>query len=82
MEKEKVYLVGIHRYSYKAGIPGEIIGADMIYNEELHSENGHICYHVKWSNGDEDWVPIYDNKNYKIITFKDILSKNIPEITE
>ena len=30
----------------------------------------------------EDWIPVHDTSNYKIISFTDILEGKIPNVTE
>ena len=88
MKAEVVYLVGIHRYSYRAGEPAKIIGVGMCTPDPdsdpvFEGEEGpRLGYHVKYSDGIKDWVAVIDTANYKIITFKDILEGNIPEVTE
>jgi hypothetical protein len=79
IKRDKVYFIGIHRYSHKSGIPAEIIGVEMITPQDLEPR---LCYHIEWSDKTEDWVQIDDVTNYKIITFSDILNNNIPSVTE
>jgi len=75
---DKVYLVGVHRYSNKAGIPAEIIGVKMIKpSEDLEPR---LCYHIQWSDLCEDWVAVDDAEHFEIITFTDIVNGNIPKI--
>lgn len=75
---EEAYLVGVYRYSFRAGEPGKIIGVDIIT-----TDGGTLspCYHIKWGDGIEDWTPI-ENGSHKIISFKDILAGNTPTVTE
>lgn len=79
MIRDEAYLVGIHRYSYKSGKPARIIGVDIITPEKGKPRP---CYHIEWADKTEDWMPIEDNVNYKIIGFEDILAGNIPAITK
>jgi len=76
---DKAYLVGIHRYSFRSGEPAEIQGVVMNCSMDYEFKP---CYKIKFADGTEDLVPIYDEKNYKIIGFKDILEGNLPEVTE
>jgi len=79
MTRDKAYLVGVHRYSFKSGKPAEIIGVEMVT-----PENGkpRLCYHIMWSDKVEDWIAVEDSANYKIISFEDILAGDIPEVTQ
>jgi hypothetical protein len=74
---DKAYYVGTHRYSLNAGIPAEIIGVVLATPTGLDQR---LCYHVRWSDGKEDWTPVHDTKAYEIISFNDILKGNIPKI--
>lgn len=82
MKIDRVYYVGIHRYSYRAGIPGEIVGVAMVNPRVNGGFSPKPCFYIKWSDGMEDYAPICDDKTYKIISFQDILDGKIPEITE
>jgi hypothetical protein len=76
---DDAYYVGIHRNSFQAGIPAKIVGMKFItpeYNEKR------LCYHIKFSDGSEDWAPVKDKDHYKIISFEDILYGNIPDVSE
>ncbi len=79
MIREKVYLVGIHRYLFRAGEPAEILGV-----EEITPENGtpRLCYHVLWSDKVEDSLRLDEIHLYKFIAFNDIVDNKIPEVTE
>ena len=79
MIRDKAYFVGIHRYSNKSGKPAEIIGVEMVTPQGLEPR---LCYHIQWSDMVEDWVPVCDTSNYKIISFTDILNGNIPDISQ
>ena len=74
---DKAYYVGTNPYSFRVGIPAEIIGVQIITPD--NQTRPRPCYHVRWSDSTEDWVCIADDKNYKIISFTDILNGNIPK---
>lgn len=76
---DKAYLVGIHRYSFRAGEPAEIKGVVMSCSKDSKFRP---CYKIEFADGTEDLVAICDEKNYKIIGFKDILSGDLPVVTE
>ena len=80
MTTDEAYYVGIHRHSFKAGIPARIIGVKFVSPNEGRKRR--LCYHVQWSDKTEDWVPVEDHGNYKIISFDDILTRNIPEVND
>jgi len=80
MIRDKAYLVGIHRYLFKSGVPAEIIGVEMVKPE--HDLEPRLCYHIMWADKVEDWIPMHDSNTFKIISFQDILDGNIPKITE
>jgi hypothetical protein len=70
----KRYIVGIHRYCYKAGEPAEILKQEVV--------NNRVCYKAKYLDGSIDHIPLIDEGNYKIITQKDIDNNNIPRVTK
>lgn len=78
MTQVKAYLVGIHRYSFRSGTPAEIVGVEIVIPDKGKPR---VCYHVLYDDKTEDWVSVEDNTNYKIISFEDILTGNIPKIT-
>jgi hypothetical protein len=79
MTRDKAYLVGVHRYSHKTGVPAEIVGVEMVKpSDDLEPR---LCYHVRWFDMCEDWIAI-DGGHFKIISFTDILNGNIPEVTD
>lgn len=78
MKRDKAYLVGVHRYSKRGGEPAEIIGVEMVTPKNNTSR---LCYHIMWADKEEDWLPVADSENYKIISFEDIKAGNIPEVT-
>ena len=77
MVKEDVYLVGIHRYLFRAGTPAKIMSVDMVIPEP--GDKARLCYHIVFADGKEDWRPIGDTHD-KIITFTDILEGKIPKV--
>lgn len=78
MNRNKAYLVGTHRYSYRAGIPAEIIGVNFCC---LNDGTYRLCYHLLWDDFSEDWISVEEGR-YKIITFGDIIKGNIPRVTD
>lgn len=89
MTRDKAYFVGIHRYHYKSGVPAEIVGVEWVMPDTTltdraikNTPNARLCYHIRWADGTEDWVPVIDNATYKIISFQNILKNQIPEITK
>ncbi len=71
METEKAYYTGIHRYSFRMGKAGEIIGVVLIDVEgEMRP-----CYHIRYPDGAEDYSPIYDNsQNFRVEALEQIKS--------
>ena len=77
MKKESVYLVGTHRYSFRAGEIAKIIGVKIVTPDNLKPR---LCYHVEYADGVQDFVQIYNNCDFEIITQNDIINKNVPKI--
>ena len=87
---EDCYVVGVHRYCFRAGTPAKVIGVKFI--NFRHQDNTAIdtiryerrlVYEIEYSDGQRDSIPVMEiNINYKLITFDDIILGHIPEITE
>lgn len=68
-------------YSYKKGLPGEIVGVEWVVPVlPPGMDTIRLCYHVRWSDGSEDWTPIEDKNSYEIISFDDICKGKIPPV--
>ena len=78
MVRDKAYYVGTHPHQLKRGKPAEIVGVEVITPK---GDKPRLCYHIMWNDKTEDWVPVSDTDNYKIISFDDILSGKMPEVT-
>ena len=74
---QNVYFVGIHKYSYKAGEPALVLGVKSVQKEDGTEE---ICYHLKYEDDCEDYSPICDNNNYKLISEQEKIKELIPEV--
>lgn len=73
----KVFYVGISKYSFRAGEPAVIIGVAMIAEDNRHPRP---CFHIRFKNEEEDYVPINDRDNYKLISEQDVKLGQIPQI--
>lgn len=67
---EDAYLVGINSNSFRAGIPALIVGLKIL---DIREEK-RICYHIRFSDGYEDFTPLIDVENYKIISFYGVIN--------
>ena len=75
MYKETVYLIDLSNDGFRCFEPAEIMGVNMVTPDGLEPR---LCYHLKWSDGVEDWKPLYE-KQYKIVTFNDLLTGEFKE---
>ena len=86
MKTEKTYLVTTNIHSFNHGIPAEIVDVLMCTPSPSNdiTYDPRLCYHVRYSDGTEDHIPLLPptnyqaNNDYEIITFSDILNGNIP----
>ena len=74
MTRDNAYYIGTNLHSFRPNIPAEIVGVEWVSPVEKESR---LCYHIRWADSTEDWAPISDSENYKIITFQDILNNNL-----
>jgi len=58
MNTEKVYLVGVHRYCFRAGEKCEIIGVEYVQPSEKYDYR--LAYKVQYDDGKIDWVALSD----------------------
>lgn len=80
MEKvEKVFLVGSRLYSFCAGEPCEVTGVAFVTPEGLEPRSCY-CYKIRTPGSEEDFVPISDSDNYKLISEADVAEGNIPSV--
>lgn len=77
VQTEKAYCVGIHRYCFQAGKPGEILGVVSI----LVNGDPRVCLHVRFEDGQEDFVPYFlESQRWAIIAQSDLDAGRIPEV--
>ena len=83
--KEKLFIVGTHPCSFKAGTPAEVVGVVMSTPEGLEPRPGFI---LRFEDGTEDTLPIFaasgsteKNPHFEFITEADIQAGRIPEVT-
>lgn len=77
MKHEKVFLVGIHRYSFRAGEPAEIIGLKMATPDNMLPR---LCYQIQFGDGAIDYVACSDSLNFDIISWTQLLKNEIPVV--
>jgi len=58
MKREKVFLVGVHRYCFRAGEKCEIVGVEYVQPSE--DAEYRLAYKVKYEDGIFDWVAFTD----------------------
>jgi len=73
MHASRAYLIGTHRYSYRPGEPAEIIRVVICDPKDMGLRP---CYHIRFSDGEEDFVAIEDHGNYEIMGLKQMFDSN------
>lgn len=66
LNKQKAYYQGTHHNSFRSGELAEIIGLVYINKEDEKPMEARACFHVKYSDGKEDYTPICDRQNYSL----------------
>jgi hypothetical protein len=79
---QKSYLVGVHRYAFRAGEPAEIIGVKWVKPSPVERHEWRLAYEVEFFDGKRDFVALSDilAGNHVIISDVDLLNERIPEI--
>jgi hypothetical protein len=92
MKAEKLYLVGVHMHSFRAGTPSEVIGVKMCTPTTpsfIPFGGGvsvpllaRVCYHIRFDDGKEDYVAKteVDDGRWKFMTLDEIMRNGVPEI--
>lgn len=62
---KKAFLVGTNPGSFRPGAVAEIIGVVFFTPPGLEARP---CYHVRFGDGKEDFVPVADTENFRIIS--------------
>lgn len=58
------YIVGVHLYCFRPGDPAQILDSVLYSSDNLSNRP---CLHVIFSDGVEDYIPISDLDNYRIL---------------
>ena len=95
MDTKRAYIAGIHRYTFRAGEPAEILDTVFIQPDFLSAEAMEIkiancdeewcvCFRVRFMDDVEDYIPLSDLQHYKIISVDEIVVclKNCCEIIQ
>lgn len=84
--KEKLFVVGTNRHSFRAGTPAEVIGVAMFTPEGLEPRPGFI---LRFEDGTEYILPIFaalgsteKNPHFEFITEADIQAGRMPEVAQ
>lgn len=65
---EDAYYVGTSIHSYRYGEPARIVGIKTLYVENRTA----VCFHIVFADGKDDWCPVSDYENYKVLTDKEV----------
>ena len=68
---EKAYFVGTHPNSYRMGEAAEILGV-VTFIPAAGKDLTRPCFHVRYLDGKEDYTPVSDRDNYKIVCQSDL----------
>jgi hypothetical protein len=81
MKVEKVYLVGVHRYCFRAGERCEVVALENVQPDEEH--DWRLAYKVKYDDGKTDWVALSDIEagNWEFVSQLNADLGMLPEIS-
>ena len=65
---EDAYYVGTSIHSYRSLEPARIVAVKTLYVENRCS----VCFHIVFADGKDDWVPLSDKENYRVLTNKEV----------
>ena len=73
MKRKKVYLVPIGVGAFKEGVPGEVIGVELIAAIGRESEPWALAYRVRWDDGNEESYDLLDIHDvYSLYSFDEL----------
>ena len=71
LKKEDVFLIDRSEIGFRLGTVSQIVGIHMVSPDGFPPR---LCYHLRWSDGQEDWKPIDDPESvHDIGTKSDLL---------
>lgn len=74
---KSVFLVGTHRYHFRAGEPLLVIGVKMVAPPACEPRP---CYEVLARDGASDFIAIRETTYYKLISLDDVVAGRIPPV--
>jgi hypothetical protein len=81
---QKTYMVGVHRYAYRAGEPAEILELKWVKPNAIGDpkHQWRLAFLVQFDDGKQDYVAFSDvlAGNQVIISDVDLINGHIPEI--
>lgn len=79
---QKTYLVGVHRYCFRAGEPAEIITLRWVRPSPIERHEWRLAYEIEFFDGKKDFVALSDilAGNHLIISDVDLANERIPQI--
>lgn len=69
IEVKDAYYVGTHQYSFRSEEVAKVVGLNTIYRDDLPPR---VCFHIVFADGKEDWCPVEDVENYRLLTSDEI----------
>lgn len=66
---EDAYYVGTHQYSFRSGEVARVVGLKTVYRDDFPPR---VCFHVIFADGKDDWCPVEDTENYKLLTAEEV----------
>lgn len=91
---EDIYFIGLHYTYFRCGIPALVIGIKMVTPNAttlqqrvkkgivvvgMAEYHPRLCYHVRFSDGKEDYFPLEQTDTYKVLTFDEMI-KHMKEV--
>lgn len=64
MQRSKAWLLVTHPYRFKSGKAADILGVEWIVPDGFE---GRACFHLRWEDGSEDFIPISETSSYTIL---------------
>lgn len=77
-ERNPIYLVGLHRYHFRAGKPGQIVGIEYAQPGLDHPRP---VFRVRFTDGKEDLFALSEAHMYAFLTKRQVDANEIPPVT-
>lgn len=82
MKVNDFFIVGVHRYTFRAGEIAQVIGVKMVTPSNGIEYEPRLSYQIRFPDGIIDYVPFtdVDAGNWELVTIEDLINNGVPKV--